>query len=200
MKPFEYASPGTVDEAISLLGETFDDGAILAGGTDLLTELKDGTFSPSRLVDVKRVSGLDAIEEGADGILRIGATARIATIEEHPSVLARYGALAQAARETASPQIRNMATVAGSLCQRPRCWYYRSEHLCLRKGGANCLAVEGENKFHAILGGSPCYIVHPSDLATAFAAFDATVRVRGPKGERIVPTVPPSADARAAKP
>src|SRR5262245_49925532 len=183
MKPFEYAAPKTIDEALSLLGETFDDGAILAGGTDLLTELKDGTFSPSRLVNVKRVPGLDAIEEAADGTLRLGATARIATLEEHPSVLARYAALAQAARETASPQIRNMATVAGSLCQRPRCWYYRSDHLCLRKGGANCLAVEGENRFHAILGGSPCYIVHPSDLATALVAFDASVRILGPGGE-----------------
>ncbi len=197
MKPFEYASPGTVDEALSLLGETFDEGAILAGGTDLLTELKDGTFSPSRLVDVKRVSGLDLIEERADGILRIGATAKIATIAEHPSVLARYAALAQAARETASPQIRNMATVGGSLCQRPRCWYYRSDHLCLRKGGANCLAVEGENRFHAILGGSPCYIVHPSDLATALVAFDASVRILGPGGERPVPILPASPDAKA---
>ena len=155
MKPFEYAAPRTIDEALGLLGETFDEGALLAGGTDLLTELKDGTFAPSRLVDLKRIGGLEEIAEGPDGALRLGATTRIATLEDDPRIASRYAAIAQAARETASPQIRNMATVAGSLCQRPRCWYYRSDHLCLRKGGANCLAVEGENRFHAILGGGP---------------------------------------------
>ena len=197
MKPFEYAAPRTIDEALGLLGETFDEGALLAGGTDLLTELKDGTFAPSRLVDLKRIGGLEEIAEGPDGALRLGATTRIATLEDDPRIASRYAAIAQAARETASPQIRNMATVAGSLCQRPRCWYYRSDHLCLRKGGANCLAVEGENRFHAILGGGPCYIVHPSDLATALVVFDASVSVKGSGGVRAVPLLPASPDAPA---
>jgi len=195
MKPFEYASPKSVEDALRLLGETFDDGAPLAGGTDLLTELKDGTFAPNRLVNLKRIEGLDGIEDrGAEGI-RIGATTKIAALEEHPLLSSRYAAIAQAARETASPQIRNMATLAGSLCQRPRCWYYRSEHLCLRKGGTDCLAVGGDNRGHAVLGGGPCHIVHPSDLATALVAFDAAIEVRGPSGSRTVPMLPTSPDA-----
>ena len=107
---------------------------------------------------------------------------------EHPLVLKRFGGLAQAAAEVGSPQLRNQGTIGGNLCQKPRCWYYRADFTCLRKGGGTCFAVDGENQFHCIFGGGgTCFIVHPSDTAPALVAFNATARVAGPKGVRNVP-------------
>jgi len=118
----------------------------------------------------------------------IGALATLAALEEHEDVRARLPVLYEAARSIASPQIRSVATVGGNLCQRPRCWYYRSEHAkCIKKGGAECFSYKGENKYNAILGGGPSYIVHPSDLAPALVALDASATIRGPAGERSVP-------------
>jgi xanthine dehydrogenase YagS FAD-binding subunit len=103
-------------------------------------------------------------------------------------VAAQYAAIAEAASEAGTPQIRNLGTVGGNLLQRPRCWYFRNEEFpCLKKGGARCYSVDGENQFHAILGGGPCHIVHPSSLAVPMVAFGATLRIAGPRGERIVP-------------
>jgi xanthine dehydrogenase YagS FAD-binding subunit len=109
-------------------------------------------------------------------------------IETHQVIRQRYTALAEAAHSVGTPQIRNVGTIGGNLCQRPRCWYYRDEHTkCLKKGGPMCFAYNGENKYHAILGGGPCYIVHPSDCAPALIAFRASVTVVSPRGQRTVP-------------
>ncbi len=192
MRPFDYASPGTIEETLALLGDTRPGSADgvrpLAGGTDLLTLMKADIVGPSLLVDIKRLAELDdRIEEGPDG-LEIGALATLAQIEEDPLVRALCPALAEATAVAASPQLRNMATIGGNLLQRPRCWYFRNPRVhCWLKGGADCPARDGENQFHALFGADPCVAVHPSDLATALVALDAEVRLRGRGGERRLP-------------
>ncbi|HSB34483.1 MAG TPA: FAD binding domain-containing protein, partial [Nitrospirota bacterium] len=121
-----------------------------------------------------------------DGGLVIGALTTVTEVAENKIIQETYPALAQAAAEVASPQLRNQGTIGGNLCQKPRCWYYRGEFHCLRKGGKLCYAASGENQFHCIFGGGPCYIVHPSDTAPALAAFNALVKTIGPKGTRTV--------------
>jgi xanthine dehydrogenase YagS FAD-binding subunit len=189
MKPFEYASPTTIEEVITLLGQG-GDGATrpLAGGTDLLTLMKADIAAPSRLVDIKRLAELPGgIEETAQG-LTLAALTTLTEIETHPQIRRRYPVLAEAAALAATPQLRNMATLGGNLLQRPRCWYFRNPHLsCWLKGGEECPAYAGENQFHALFGGGPCYAVHPSDLASALLALDAEVRLRGRGGERTLP-------------
>jgi xanthine dehydrogenase YagS FAD-binding subunit len=189
MKPFEYASPPTIDEVITLLGQDRDGATMpLAGGTDLLPLMKADVAAPSRLVNIKRLAELPGgIEETAQG-LTIGALATLTEIETHPQIRRRYAALAEAAAVAATPQLRNMATLGGNLLQRPRCWYFRNPRLsCWLKGGEECPAYAGENQFHALFGGGPCYAVHPSDLAPALLALDAQVRLRGRGGERMLP-------------
>jgi xanthine dehydrogenase YagS FAD-binding subunit len=193
MKAFQYERPATLDEAIALLApaDPAEDGRhltkALAGGTDLLTLMKEEIVRPGRLVDLKRLPELgDTIELTADG-LRIGALATLAELQTHPLVRDTHPALAEAADVAATPQLRNMATLGGNLLQRPRCWYFRDEEVsCWLKGGDSCPAVEGENQYHAILGESPCRAVHPSDPATALLALDARVVLRGRAGERSV--------------
>jgi xanthine dehydrogenase YagS FAD-binding subunit len=180
VKPFEYVSVKSPADASRALGTERDQAKILAGGTDLLGEMKDYIVSPSRLVNIKTVPGLDKIEWDEKKGLRIGALVTLARLLEDKNVRARYAVLTDAIALSAMPQIRNTATIGGNLCQRPRCWYYRDEHvLCLKKGGAKCYAVEGENQYHAILGGGPCYIVHPSDPAPALVALGARVVISG---------------------
>lgn len=192
MKNFDLVRPGTLEQAIDLLprGRTQDEREatrLLAGGQDLLTELKEHLARPDTLVDLKRIPGLDAVTVEADGGITIGALVRLATIERHPELLRRAPILCEAAGSVASPQIRSRATVGGNLCQRPRCWYYRSEHaVCIKKGGSECFSYSGMSKYNAILGGGPSYIVHPSDLAPALVALDAEVTIAGPRGERRV--------------
>jgi xanthine dehydrogenase YagS FAD-binding subunit len=158
----------------------------LAGGMDLVSLMKAYIATPERVVNVKR---LDAtIADAPDGGLRIGAAARLVDVETHARVAKEYRAVAPAAGEVGTPQIRNLGTVGGNLLQRPRCWYFRNEEFpCLKKGGARCYSVDGENQFHAILGGGPCHIVHPSSLAVPLMAFGATFHIVGPRGERAVP-------------
>ncbi len=186
MKPFDYARPESIGEAISML----DGGStrLLAGGTDLLTLMKHGIAEPERLVDIKRLPELDdAITDSPDGAT-IGALATLSEIERHPLITARYPALAEAAAIAATPQLRNMATIGGNLLQRPRCWYYRStEVTCWLEGGDTCYARDGQNQYHALFDESPCVAVHPSDLATALLALGASVTVRGAGGDRTVP-------------
>jgi xanthine dehydrogenase YagS FAD-binding subunit len=186
MRAFEHRSATTVEEALSFLGRD-GKGQIIAGGTDLLGEMKRGIIAPERLVDIKPIPGLGAIEDAHEDGLRIGATARLAALCESDLVRRRTPLLAQAARAAASPQLRNMGTLAGNLCQRPRCWYYRGDFPCLRKGGRRCFAVSGDNRYHAILGGGPCHIVHPSDTAPALLALDAELDIAGPDETRHVP-------------
>lgn len=186
MKPFAYVNPADVQEAVASLDGERGRVLPLAGGMDLVSLMKDYIVTPERVVNVKR---LDAgIVDGPDGGLRIGAAARLVDVETHARVSQEYRALAQAAGEVGTPQIRNLGTVGGNLLQRPRCWYFRNEDFpCLKKGGARCYSVDGENQFHAIIAGGPCHIVHPSSLAVPFIAFDAAFHIIGPRGERTVP-------------
>ena len=194
MKAFEWMSPNTVAEAVSALKsapspEDADDAARpIAGGQDLLTTMKDYITRPSRVVNLKSIRGLDKITADGKGGLRIGALVTLTQVEENPLVRRNFPGLAEAALSIATPQIRNLGTVGGNLCQRPRCWYFRLEEaVCLKKGGSECFAADGENKYNAILGGGPSYIVHPSDLAPMLVALGGSVSVTGGEGKRIIP-------------
>jgi len=193
---FSIVRPTTLDDALAQLAD--GEARIHGGGTDLLGCLHDGVFSTPTVVSLGKVPGLTGISSAADGGLRIGAMTTISEIVENDDVTARCGSLAQAARVVASPQLRNQGTIAGNLCQKPRCWYYRGDFHCLRKGGEKCFAYDGENQYHCIFGGDLCYIVHPSDTAPALAALGAICRVSGPTSSRSVPVeslhVPPSVD------
>jgi xanthine dehydrogenase YagS FAD-binding subunit len=203
MRPFDYASPTTVEEALTLIGKQAN-GAIrpLAGGTDLLTLMKADITAPSRLVNLKQLDDLPrGVEDTGDG-LALGALTTLTEIETHPLIKERYPLLAEAAAVAANPQLRNMATLGGNLLQRPRCWYFRNPHFrCWLKGGEECQAREGENQHHAIFDMSPCVAVHPSDLAPALLALEATVRLRRPGGERALPLAeffaPPTDERRS---
>jgi xanthine dehydrogenase YagS FAD-binding subunit len=194
MPNFTYLKAKSLKEAIAQLSSK--NARIHAGGTDLLGCLRDDIFSVDRLVSIGQIKTLRGISQTKDGGLRIGALTTIAEIENDKAIRERYSALAQAASEVASPQLRNQGTIGGNICQKPRCWYYRGEFHCLRKGGDTCYAYDGESQFHCIFGGHMCYIVHPSDTAPALVAFEAMVRVSGPGGTRLVPIarfhVPPS--------
>lgn len=187
MKSFEFVNPSGLKEVPALLGQNRDRAVLLAGGIDLLGELKEGLVEPDRVINLKAVPGLNAIKADGKG-LRIGALATLTQIESDPAIQKTYRALADAAASVGSVQIRNVGTLGGNLCQRPRCWYYRGEAFhCLKKGGAKCFAVDGNNKYNAILGGGPSYIVHPSDTAPALIALGAKVTLLGAKGSRTLP-------------
>ena len=184
MRPFEILSPTTLDAARRALGQRDGESAILAGGTDVLGEIKEGTTSPDALIDITGVEGLGGISFSDHGA-SIGSLVTLAQIEDDENIRANYPALSQAAESVATPQIRNVGTLGGNLCQRPRCWYYRSPLFdCLKKGGDTCFAVSGLNKYHAIFGGDGCHIVHPSDTAVALTALDASVEIYGAQGLR----------------
>src|SRR6202165_3827008 len=194
MKAFEWVSPNTIAEAVSALksaaapNDADDAARPIAGGQDLLTTMKDYITRPTRVVNLKGIRGLDRIEEDGKGGLRIGALVTLTQLEEHPVVRRNFPGLAEAAHSIATPQIRNLGTVGGNLCQRPRCWYFRLEEvICLKKGGDECYAESGENKYNAILGGGPSHIVHPSDLAPILVALGAMVTIAGPGGTRTIP-------------
>jgi len=182
---FAYVRPRSTDEAVDQLQE---EGAHLhAGGTDLLGCLRDGVFGASKVVSLSALDDLHGIRETADGGLRLGALTTITEVAESPVVHDRHPGLAQAASEVASPQLRHQGTIGGNLCQRPRCWYYRGEFHCAKKGGELCYAVDGENRYHAIFGGGPCHIVHPSDTAPMLLALGASVKTVAPGGGRTIP-------------
>jgi len=182
---FAYVCTGSIREAVKQL--TSDGARLHAGGTDLLGCLRDNVFDAEKVVSISRLNALRGIRETPEGGLRIGALTTITEVAESPLVRHRYRALAQAASEVASPQLRNQGTIGGNICQKPRCWYYRGEFHCLRKGGDRCYAVGGENQFHCIFGGDMCYIVHPSDTAPALVALEAVARIVGQRGTRKVP-------------
>jgi xanthine dehydrogenase YagS FAD-binding subunit len=192
MKSFEWTNPATINEAVRLLGaspSTDVDEAPrpIAGGQDLLTTMKDYTSRPARIVNLKSIPGLNKITVNARG-LTIGALVTLTELEEHEGVRKNFPGLAEAAHSIATPQIRNLGTVGGNLCQRPRCWYFRLEEVnCLKKGGSECYAATGENKYNAIIAGGPSYIVHPSDLAPMLLALGARVTAVGAQGRRVIP-------------
>jgi xanthine dehydrogenase YagS FAD-binding subunit len=187
MKAFTLQNPRTLEAAVALLSdEQHGRARPLSGGQDLLTELKERLDGPERLVNLKSVPGLDGLTV-EDERIEIGALVTLARLERDERLRARWRGLAEAAASIASPQIRSCATVGGNLCQRPRCWYYRHEGaVCIKKGGSECFAYGGLNKYNAILGGGPSYIVHPSDLAPALVSYEAEVVLTGPGGERIL--------------
>jgi xanthine dehydrogenase YagS FAD-binding subunit len=160
---------------------------IHAGGTDLLGCLRDGAVPAKVLVSASGLGELRGIAPVPAGGLRIGALATHGQIVADPRIAQSYRALAQASASVASPQLRNQGTIGGNLCQRPRCWYFRGDFHCLRKGGEMCYAAGGENQYHAVFGGDKCFIVHPSDTAPALLALGARVRIAGPGGSRVVP-------------
>jgi xanthine dehydrogenase YagS FAD-binding subunit len=191
MKAFEWTNPVSVKEAVKLLaingGDIDEAPRPIAGGQDLLTTMKDYTSRPARLVNLKHIRGLNNITLNARG-LTIGALVTLTELEEHPAVRRSFPGLSEAAHSIATPQIRNLGTVGGNLCQRPRCWYFRLEEVvCLKKGGSECYAANGENKYNAIIAGGPSYIVHPSDLAPMLVALGASVTVAGASGKRTIP-------------
>jgi len=182
---FAYARPADLPGALAHLAKK--SARIHAGGTDLLGCLRDGVFVTDIVVSISAIDELRFIRAGADGGVRIGATTTISAIAGHQAIAERYTALTDAAGVVASPQLRTQGTLAGNLCQKPRCWYYRGDFDCLRKGGETCFAYDGENQYHCIFGGEGCYIVHPSDTAPALAALGAVCRTSGPSSSRSVP-------------
>jgi len=184
MKPFAYVNPANEKDAIAALSKEHEKSMPIAGGQDLLARMKDYITEPERVVNVKN---LDATVTRVSGGLRIGSAMKMVDVAEHAEIGRLYPAVAAAAIEVGTPQIRNQGTVGGNVNQRPRCWYYRNEEfICYKKGGNRCFTPEGENQFHAIFGDGPSYIVHPSSLAVPFVAYDATFRLLSPRGERMI--------------
>ena len=154
----------------------------IGGGTDLLVTIEEGLANPEGVVDVRAVAESLGIAADANGALRIGGACRLADIADNEVVRERYPLLASACEQVGTPAIRAMATLAGNLAQRPRCWYFRRGVQCHKSGGTTCPAHDGENQYLAILEGGPCWMVHPSDPAVALVALDAEIQVDGPSG------------------
>ncbi len=185
MPNFTYVRPKSLREVHAHLAS--GNARLHAGGTDLLGCLRDGVFKADKVVSISRLEPLRKIERLKDGSLRIGALATIAALAADGWIGESYPALARAALEVASPQLRNQGTIGGNLCQKPRCWYYRGDFHCSRKGGDRCYAAIGENQYHGIFGGRGCFIVHPSDTAPALMAYGASVEIAGAGRKRRVP-------------
>jgi xanthine dehydrogenase YagS FAD-binding subunit len=185
VQPFAYRRAESFANAAEL---TRDPTVVpLGGGTDLLVCIEERLTAPTALVDLRSIPNSDALESVAGGGIRIGAACRIRDIAASEQVRRDYSALAEACEAVASPALRNMGTIGGNLCQRPRCWYFRRGVPCLKNGGAVCHARDGENQYHAILDGGPCWIVHPSDPAVALTALDASIEITSLAGTRVVP-------------
>jgi xanthine dehydrogenase YagS FAD-binding subunit len=184
MRPFEYATPTTKQQAVSLLGAQWGHAEILAGGTDLLSLMKDDIVHPKRLVSIQQLQDLGGA--GSGGQLAFSALTTLAEVADNVNVVKDYPALAEAINDAASPQIRNMATLGGNLCQRPRCWYFRAGFGLLPKDeSGKDLAAAGDNRFHAILGNDgPAKFVSPSSIVPVLIAYGAKVQLFGPKGFR----------------
>lgn len=188
MRNFTYLQPGSLTQAASFL-ERDDGTAVLAGGTDLLDLMKSRITTPERVVNLKALPERELrVLEERDGKLHVGTLVTLSELGASELLRERYTVLQEAALAAATPQLRNVGTLGGNLCQRPRCWYFRDPDFpCLRKGGGTCYAVDGRNKFHCIVGGGPCFIVHPSDTAVALLALGAEVRIRKGPNTRTVP-------------
>lgn len=183
MEAFEFANPTTLKEAAALLGSNWNDAAVLAGGTDLISMMKDYVYSPKRVVNIKGIRELGGIHRTAAG-LRIGAAVTLDELASSALVKEEYPSLVTAALGVSSPQIRNMGTVGGDLCQRPRCWYFRNGFGLLAMKDGKSLVPNGENQYHAIFGGGPAYFVSASSLGPALVALGAKLRLVSAKGTR----------------
>jgi xanthine dehydrogenase YagS FAD-binding subunit len=189
MKTFSNANPKDVREAVALLSQAHKQGrsaSIVSGGSDLLGMVKERLVSPDVLVNLRSIRGLDRVETQS-GKVKIGGLITLDALSHDPQIRKNYAVLAEAAESVGTPQIRNAGTLAGNVCQRPWCWYYRNGFPCLKNGGDKCFSASGENQLHAIFGGGPSYIVHPSDTAPALVALDADFHVSGPSGDRVIP-------------
>jgi xanthine dehydrogenase YagS FAD-binding subunit len=187
----QYYDAASVDEALAVLSRYMDESKVISGGVDLVSLMKNKVILPGVLVNIKNIPELAYIREDS-GNLKIGSLTSINQIEISTLIKQKYSMLADAAHSVASPQIRNMSTIAGNLCQQVWCWYYRRSPVtglsfnCLRKGGKQCYAVAGDNSYHAIIADTGCYAVCPSDMAVALSALGTTLKIIGPEGERVV--------------
>lgn len=190
-KHSKYFNARTVDEAVFLL-DKYEEAKIIAGGVDLIRLMRNEIIAPKVLVNIWMIPDLAYITQDTQG-LKIGTLTTINDIETSPIIRAEYGLLAEAAHSVSSHQIRNMATIGGNLCQAVNCWYYKLSPVtgrtffCYRKGGTNCYAVTGDNRYHAIIGGDRCHAVCQSDMAPALLALDAKVKIASPNGDRTLP-------------
>jgi len=186
LNTFRYVEPASVTEVVSVLKNDVNT-SIMGGGSDLLSEIKNGTTQPNVLVGLSRISDLKGIT-ATDTDVRIGSMVTIAEISSAPVIKKDYKALSEAAAGLATPQVRNVGTLGGNLNQRPRCWYYRNPLIpCLKKGGDKCYALGGHTKYLCITEGERCYIVHPSDTAVALSLFNARIEIASSMGTRIIP-------------
>lgn len=187
MRPFEYSAPTKADQVPGLLGKNWGDVEILAGGSDLLSLMKDEVTAPKRLVNIKGIAALHGVKAGPDSVT-IGTLTTLAEIAANKQIQISHPILAEAANGAASPQVRNVATIGGNLCQRPRCWYFRAGHGLLAQKDGKSMVLEGDNRYHAILGNDgPALFVSPSTVSPVLIAYNAKVRIAGPKGNREIP-------------
>lgn len=185
MEAFSYANPATLAEAFKLLGSSWDDAQVLAGGTDLISLMKDYVASPKTVVNIKNIKELGGVAPSGAG-LRIGATVTFDELAGNAAVRTSYPAIRTALLGVSSPQIRNMGTVGGDLCQRPRCWYYRGGYGLLAMHDGKSLVPEGDNRYHAIFGAGPAYFVSASSLGPALVALGAKLALASASGKRTV--------------
>ena len=188
MKTFANVNARDLQQAIAQSAGARQSGhaaSFAAGGSDLLQLVKDRVVQPDVIVNLKPIKGLNQLTADSGGMM-IGGLVTLDALSGDARIQRQYAVLAEAAGSVATPQIRNVGTIAGNVCQRPWCWYYRNGFPCFKAGGNQCFSVAGENQFHAIFGGGPSYIVHPSDTAPALIALDAVFRIAGPSGERRV--------------
>ena len=188
MKTFSNANPRDLKQAVALAANARREGksaAFAGGGSDLLGMVKDRIAEPDVLIHLSAIKGLDQVQQKGAAV-HIGGQITLDALSRHALIAGRYAVLAEAAASVATPQIRNAGTLAGNVCQRPWCWYFRNGFPCYKAGGNQCFSVTGENQFHAIFGGGPSFIVHPSDTAPALVALDAKFLIAGPAGERTV--------------
>ena len=202
MKAFTNVNVRDIAHVVTVVSKARQDKqsvALAGGGSDLLGMMKDRLVTPDVVVSLKSIPGLDRVQTAPGGGVTIGGLMTLDALSRDVQIRSRYPVLAEAAESVATPQIRNAATLAGNVCQRPWCWYYRNGFKCFKNGGTTCYSISGENTFHAIFGGGPSYIVHPSDTAPALIALGATFRLAGPSGERTIPAAEfftlPTADA-----
>lgn len=189
MKSFTNVNPKSRQEVMALLKKAVEEqqtASLAGGGSDLLGMIKDDLVAPDVVVNLKDLEDLREIKPHSRGV-RIGGLVTLQELSQHPLIRSQYTVLAEAAGTVATPQIRNVGTLAGNICQRPWCWYFRQGFPCFKHGGDRCYSVVGQNQLHAIFGGGPSFIVHPSDTAPALMALEAMFRIAGPDGERVVP-------------
>jgi xanthine dehydrogenase YagS FAD-binding subunit len=187
MNNFKIAQPHTVDQVTSMTSE--QNYYLMAGGTDLLDEIKNNVVEPEVIIDLNSIPDLAYIKSTDKG-LHIGALTKVSELADNLQITKDYPVVHEAALSLATPQLRNVGTVGGNICQRPRCWYYRDPQVkCRKKGGSRCYAFKGKNRYHAIFGGGLCYIVHPSDLAPALISLDSEVTISTKKGDKSIPLV-----------